>query len=1324
MWIGTNAVENNLGTQGSTSMPFCDYTLLARNPRILPSGTSSAVLNQQEMPSYIDPSEPLHRVEYEFANFYENLGAPYYDQDMVLVSTGTFDFKIVYKNTGGGNTQTFVPRTSVSGTDTRTNVYIPAYPERGKMYLVIYATTVEITKLALVPDIFLAEYDAGQIFNSMWRNSVHGQTQGTRWMKAWRTDDGPMYNVGLDEGYFVGPNSITINHMTYGGSHLDERFVPPEAVLKHHSLNGGVCFMSLPVNVDDAYIIGLCALADSYGVTFYLELANEVWYDAGPDSCWDFALAAGLALFSGQITNESNNSIARQWTAYRSAQIFALIKSTMTTPALVKTGWSYQANWFGWLNTTLYAVPLWAASGLEAALLTDWLAGDYLEFYAGNLYFGHGELGAPDVATLHTNCLAAIDNRVGAYGSGLAGIRAHFAPKTIEGLAYEGGWGGYPSNATQLQLMRDYITDPLIGVAYTYLYDAAETAGCDGFFHYGDYGVPGGGYNGDWALAYAITQDMSETERGAATLNWMGTVTPPPPPDPDPDPGDPPGGGPGESDPFPFVPGSLKNKINTHRLKMYHVRLRKTDTTKRLYALYAPFHPDDPNYVVAPPPDPDPPTPDPLFGFHEMDVSEDANTAYTYTQDWIKYFNFTSGRDGQLRHVGYTSDGDVVAVGGGEFGSWDTAWDNEYVNTGGTTGNWAKPHRIVIYRLSHVDGSVVWATVIGSEDGYDRAYSVSVTDDFVYIAGRGSDEFYVTPEAAVTTFGGDAYPNNYYGPQDPVVIKVNVADGTLLQATYLPDPDGGLARCIDFTENGDILAATTRYNDAGTSVPSTSISLFKLDKDLETVVSSFSVNKIQHDGAGNPCVAVDRANQFIYFWCGMDEEPGFNLPSGGYDTVWPGGSDVRHGLLLKLDYMLNVVAGTYLDVGASMAIETNLLTISDGKPMVGGEISSSATPPVTPNAIQGTSGTGASQGFVCRFSADLSTVDYCSYIETGPSTVNFEIDGIEAGPDGRVAVGLRVESTDNWHTTGQDNSVLAEAAAYYIMKPTLAGGFALEHAGYVDLVDYGASRTIGWNPIESKFYAAGMSDGGALSGRAAFLAQYSMTLDGGGGSSGTPAVGNHVNFSSTNSTTLTASGMPTHDVGTRLFFAVFYDHAGVAIRAAGAPSLAGWTALAHGAGHGSAELYTGLTLYTRIASSNNESAPSITLNGDPSPDTYTTQGVIWAVENAATIEDVQLEQNTSAGAGTTDMPAANTANPDSHAFYILCNRRDDEQMASGATAMLDGSLDIDIVSPGAAASIYIGHEAIASAGAVAAHTVTCPLNDFRPTMITLVVSDA
>jgi hypothetical protein len=370
--------------------------------------------------------------------------------------------------------------------------------------------------------------------------------------------------------------------------------------------------------------------------------------------------------------------------------------------------------------------------------------------------------------------------------------------------------------------------------------------------------------------------------------------------------------------------------------------------------------------------------------------------------------SYLAGNDVDMaRDVTFDASGNMVIVGNtysGNFPVTPGAYDVTHA-----TG-FDPPADAFITKVAPT-GSVLWSTYLGGPN-YERAYAVEVdAQGFIYVGGRAGSGFPVTAGAFQTTFGGGSQ-QNFYGPQDAFVCKMQPNGTARVWCSYFGVGDDGIARDLDVDAQGNVYLVA--WTTAGGFPASWFTNAFKPTKSAgEDVI----VAKIKADGSqvlwatylgssgddgGTPAVRVDpNGNVLVLFATTSNDLP---TPGNGDGTY--GGSGDQFLAKLSPDGS-QLLYGTYLGGGGNEASETHGLAVDgQGNAFVG--VSTSSSNLTFPgNPFQAQFGGGTSDAVVWKIGPTGTILAGTYYGGTGTEG----IQGISTDAQGNAWVSATTRSS-------------------------------------------------------------------------------------------------------------------------------------------------------------------------------------------------------------------------------------------------------------------------------------------------------------------------
>lgn len=474
---------------------------------------------------------------------------------------------------------------------------------------------------------------------------------------------------------------------------------------------------------------------------------------------------------------------------------------------------------------------------------------------------------------------------------------------------------------------------------------------------------------------------------------------------------------------------------------------------------------------------------------------------YNYTEAWSRSHDGGAGTEGQFREIVVDGAGHVWAAGADEvYGGTGTPNDN--INSGGSGGGtWGNKIHFLAAQFNASTGADLLATRVGATGTYQRAYAAAYdpVNDLLYVGGRAGDNTPTVAGAYQTAFQGDAAPNTYYGTQDAFIFAINATTGALVYASYFGDAGSGdFFRDIKFNPwDGYLYAAYGRYG--GGNPVSFSNKLVRINPDLSGIAAEWDPGNAGNTGDGQPSITI--RGDTIYYQVTTTVAPSAGTIGGEYDTSFGSGTHGRY-YIAKLGLSASgftLEAATYLkDAGtAFVAGETHMIAVRpDGKLAVVCGNGSGGSLPVTGNAILSSrhSGSNGSLWFGV-FDADLTTLEYGTYIDGQTANERTAPDNVRALSDGRIAIGCTTDSP-NWPVTDgstHPSGLGTHRGVPIILRPAEdpADGYEIEFTGYDVLGD---TRTISEDDSAGSVYHGGIIDDAGSGAPGPYIAKLGRAL--------------------------------------------------------------------------------------------------------------------------------------------------------------------------------------------------------------------------------------
>jgi hypothetical protein len=299
-------------------------------------------------------------------------------------------------------------------------------------------------------------------------------------------------------------------------------------------------------------------------------------------------------------------------------------------------------------------------------------------------------------------------------------------------------------------------------------------------------------------------------------------------------------------------------------------------------------------------------------------------------------------------------------------------------------------------------------------DGHYEVPIVMAPDGSIYMASR-------TSSADLPTTPG-AYDDSLGGTYDIVIARFTGDLTTLLACTYLggsgdeagwPGVDlalDGAGNVVVVAESNSADYPTTAGAYAPTPPGGADVVVSRLSADLTQLLASSYLGGSWHENYIK--VIVNEAGQIVI--TGSTASFDFPHSSGAYDTVLALGGHFGYDLFCTVmdSGLTSIIASTFVG-DTSDDFPEGLVAMPDGSYLIGGWTMSPLFP-TSPTAAYPTYRGGSYDGFLCRLSADLTSLEASTLI--GGSAWDFVYD-IAVDNEGNVLATGHTASMTNFPTT-------------------------------------------------------------------------------------------------------------------------------------------------------------------------------------------------------------------------------------------------------------------------------------------------------------------
>ncbi len=339
------------------------------------------------------------------------------------------------------------------------------------------------------------------------------------------------------------------------------------------------------------------------------------------------------------------------------------------------------------------------------------------------------------------------------------------------------------------------------------------------------------------------------------------------------------------------------------------------------------------------------------------------------------------------------------------------------------------------------DNPLNYSTYIGGIYS-DKGNSIAIdSDGSVYITG-----YTTSPDFSTTTGAFDEIFNG--GSYDVFVCKLSADGSTLVYSTFIGGSKdergnsiaidvGGNAYITGYTQSENFTTTTGVFDEIYNG--RSDVFVCKLSADGSTLVYSTFIGGNESENGYS--IAVD--SDGIAYITGRTESSDFTTTTGAFDEIFNGGSYDVFVCKLSADGS-NLVYSTFIggdesESGYSIAIDT------DGSAYITG-FTKSENFITTTGAFDETHNGGPEDVFVCKLSADGSTLLYSTYI--GGISAD-EGHSIAIGLDGIAYITGRTESSDFTTTTGAFDEIFNEGNCDVFVCKLSADGSTLLYSTYI-----------------------------------------------------------------------------------------------------------------------------------------------------------------------------------------------------------------------------------------------------------------------------------
>lgn len=424
------------------------------------------------------------------------------------------------------------------------------------------------------------------------------------------------------------------------------------------------------------------------------------------------------------------------------------------------------------------------------------------------------------------------------------------------------------------------------------------------------------------------------------------------------------------------------------------------------------------------------------FGFSAPTRSRALPLVVDPVFEWSSYLG--GGNNDLVLGMDATSDGGVILAG--------TTKSSDFPTTSGTVDLVVNARDGFVTKFAADGTTVDWSTVIGG-GGAEEVRAVAVgADGSIGLAGyTASSNFPRTIDAFDPTFDGGTTGGANLN-SDAFATRLS-SDGTsLLASTYLGGEADDIAMAVAIADDGALVVGGKTSSTAWPTSEGAAFDAFlggsinggdgfiaRVSADGQTLEASSYV-----PGTGDElvaAVAIGPLGELVA--AGWTSSPGFVTTPGAHDETYAGTSD---GYVLRLSPdATSLEAATFLGGSGDDAIGALRLD-GDGRAVVVGN-THSADLPVTetaPDAQYG-GGTFFGDGLVAILSADLSTLDYATYL--GGSGDDILRDVALDGAGRPVVVGYTFSSDLPVTVDALDTTLGGQSDALVFVLDTAAGVF-------------------------------------------------------------------------------------------------------------------------------------------------------------------------------------------------------------------------------------------------------------------------------------------
>ncbi|MFB3902768.1 MAG: SBBP repeat-containing protein [Acidobacteriota bacterium] len=343
------------------------------------------------------------------------------------------------------------------------------------------------------------------------------------------------------------------------------------------------------------------------------------------------------------------------------------------------------------------------------------------------------------------------------------------------------------------------------------------------------------------------------------------------------------------------------------------------------------------------------------------------------------------------------------------------------------------------------NGTLLWATFLGSPN-YDRAYAIEVdSQGFVYVAGRAGNGFPTTAGSLQPAFGDDITPNSIYGQQDGFLTKLSPDGSRLIWSTYFGGAGRDFIRDIALDSGGNVFVAISECDQSHPHITAGAFQTTR--KGIDGVVGRIAADGSRmifgsYFGGSNsdgytPSIRTDGAGNAYYLT--ISDSNDLPITANAYQRTRAGGSDM---VLTKISPTGSILFCTYFGGSAGEFSETHGLAVDSAGNAYVACTTLSANLPTTSGAFgrtyggSGGSGTGSGtnysgDAFVAKISVNGSSLLACTYLG---GSAGEGAEGVAVDSSGNVYVGGATYSANFPISADAYQSRLGGSADFFLVK--------------------------------------------------------------------------------------------------------------------------------------------------------------------------------------------------------------------------------------------------------------------------------------------------